>query len=355
MKFYVAILSSLMLGACGGGGSDGGGSGGGGGPGNGYAVNAEPCPVPPSLAAGGSASSSSGVALNALTCAPMAGVKVTANPLGEVTTGVDGSFKFTGALSAVQYAITLTSPNTVPRSTFSTLGGAPRVFSLIPNNFDLRAFDEMTRPSAFGLLRWTQAPTLIVQKQVIDMSTGMTDASIPVDLTNGSIADSSYLATQFTLPDDFVAGAVERLRAVLPQLTSYSSFKDVRIETATPGSRIGGFERMGVIVIAWATNIPAQGAAGMGVSSGYYRNYTSKIPSVRAGAVFVNFNGPYYQVPNILVHEFGHALGYQHTDLTSSFMNRSNSPLPTDFDLQVAKIAYDRSPGSKSPDIDPSP
>jgi hypothetical protein len=234
------------------------------------------------------------------------------------------------------------------------LDGAPRVFSLIPNSFYLDAFDEMARPTTFGILRWTDAPTLIVQKQVIDMNTGVTDANIPVELTNGSVADKSYLATSTTLSDDFVAGVIERLRAALPQLTPYSAFKDVLIETAAPGSRVGGFERNGTIVIAWATNLPIQGSQGMGISSGYYRNYTSKIPAVLAGAAFVLY-GAYYDAPNILVHEFGHTLGYQHTDLTTSFMNRVNSPLPTDFDLQVAKIVYDRSPGNKRPDIDPSP
>lgn len=352
MKLLTAILGSLMLVACG-----GGGSGGGADIDSAIPSNAEPCPVPSNTSGVGPVSSNSGYALNALSCAPIAGAKVTANLLGEVTTGADGSFKFNGALAATQYAITLNSPGTVTRSTFSTLDGAPRVFSLIPNSFDLRAFEEMARPTVFGLLRWNQAPILIVQKQVIDMNTGVTDTNIPVDLTNGSVADSSYLATQITLSDDFVAGAVERLRTALPQLTSYSAFKEVRIETAAPGSRVSGFERNGTIVIAWVTNIPNQGAAGMGVSSGYYRNYTSRVPAVRTGAVFVSY-GPYYDVPNILIHEFGHALGYQHTDLTTSFMNRvgnSSSPGITGFDLQAAKIAYDRPPGNRSPDVDPGP
>lgn len=343
MKSLALIVSGLMLVACGGG-------GGGGGDVSRLLVTAQPCPVPPSASAGGSLSGSSGVVLNALSCTPIAGVKVTADVLGETTTGTDGSFRFNGASPATQYVITLTSPTTVTRSTFSMLDGVPRVFSLIPNDFSLSAFQEIARPSRFGLLRWTQAPTLIVQVQVIDMSTGMLDTNTPVDLRNGGVSDRSYMATQIMMPDDLVADVVGRLSAVLPQLTAYPAFKEVRIETAVPGSRVGGFERDGTIVVVWVTNIVNQGAAGMGLSSGYL---TSMIPAIRAGTVFIDYN--YSGIPNVLIHEFGHSLGYQHTDLTASFMNRSNSPLPTDFDLQAAKIAYDRSPGNKWPDIDPSP
>jgi hypothetical protein len=355
MRLLISVLCSLMIVACGGGGGSSNSNINNGSSNGTDPQSAKPCPVPSGALEGGSISNSSGVVLNALTCAPVAGVKVSVNVLGEVTTGSDGSFKFSGVLPATQYAISLTSPSTVTRNTFSTLDGATRVFSLIPNSFDLRAFEEIARPSSLGLLRWSQAPILILQKQVIDMSTGMTDTTIPVELTNGGVADKSYLATSATLSDDFLAGAIERLRTALPQLTAYPAFKDVRIEAAVPGSRVSGFLRNGAIVVAWVTNITNKGAAGMGLSSGYwyYRNDASRIPAVLAGAVFVD-NG-YSADSAILVHEFGHTLGYQHTDLAPSFMNRLNPPLPTEFDLQAAKIAYDRSPGNKWPDVDHSP
>jgi len=327
----------LLLVACGGGGDGGSGID------FAAATNAKPCPVPSSAANGGP---NSGVAVDALTCAPIAGVKVTANLLGEATTGADGSFKFSGATPTTKYSVTLNSVSTVPRTTSFTPSGAPRVFSLIPNSFNLPAFDEMLRLNPNGLLRWTQqAPTLIVQRQVIDYSTEASDPS-----GSGNISGRSYVATQTTVPDDLAARAIERVQSALPQLSSYSAFTGVRIETAAPGSRVSEFGGVGTIVVAWATNFPAnaQGVVPAGIA-----NFTGDFSNgIRAGRAFVSYERA-ADVPVVLIHEFGHALGYLHTDLTSSLMNRSNGPLPTTFDLQSAKIANDRPLGNKSPDIDP--
>jgi hypothetical protein len=53
------------------------------------------------------------------------------------------------------------------------------------------------------------------------------------------------------------------------------------------------------------------------------------------------------------VHELGHALGYNHVLSHASAMNAAATLDPTDFDRDAARVAFERSPGSMSPDLDP--
>ena len=54
-------------------------------------------------------------------------------------------------------------------------------------------------------------------------------------------------------------------------------------------------------------------------------------------------------------HELGHALGYAHVSGRESVMNASGSTEPTPFDRDATRIAFQRKPGSRSPDVDPDP
>ena len=51
-------------------------------------------------------------------------------------------------------------------------------------------------------------------------------------------------------------------------------------------------------------------------------------------------------------HELGHALGYNHVTVRTSVMNADARTEPTPFDLDAAKIAFERAPGNASPDND---
>ena len=55
------------------------------------------------------------------------------------------------------------------------------------------------------------------------------------------------------------------------------------------------------------------------------------------------------------IHELGHALGYLHMTRRPSIMNPAIGPEPTEFDRAGAIIAFQRSPGNRAPDADPSP
>jgi hypothetical protein len=52
-------------------------------------------------------------------------------------------------------------------------------------------------------------------------------------------------------------------------------------------------------------------------------------------------------------HELGHALGYNHVTLRPSVMNQAATIEPNAFDMQAARIAFQRPPGNRRPDIDP--
>jgi hypothetical protein len=54
------------------------------------------------------------------------------------------------------------------------------------------------------------------------------------------------------------------------------------------------------------------------------------------------------------IHELGHALGYLHVRARTSVMNAVIGPEPTDFDGAAASIAFQRAPGNRAPDIDPT-
>jgi hypothetical protein len=54
------------------------------------------------------------------------------------------------------------------------------------------------------------------------------------------------------------------------------------------------------------------------------------------------------------MHELGHALGYDHVTSRQSVMNSTPTVEPTPFDRQAAAIVFDRPPGNRAPDVDPT-
>jgi len=58
---------------------------------------------------------------------------------------------------------------------------------------------------------------------------------------------------------------------------------------------------------------------------------------------------------SLRTHELGHALGYQHVIAQPSVMNANARTEPNAFDRNGAKLAFQRPPLNRTPDIDPDP
>jgi len=100
--------------------------------------------------------------------------------------------------------------------------------------------------------------------------------------------------------------------------------------------------------------------AGLAAATGYWgfgRWQYESDGTVTAGIVMLDRDfdrsGSAY-VRSLRAHELGHALGYQHVTARPSVMNADGRHEPNAFDLDACRLAFQRSPGNRSPDIDPA-
>jgi hypothetical protein len=124
----------------------------------------------------------------------------------------------------------------------------------------------------------------------------------------------------------------------------------VSTETPSEGAAVS-VQRDGAIVVA-----RYQGLQAVTGYTGYGRWATLGDGTVTAGVVLYDADFDRTASANrrtLRVHELGHALGYSHVMARPSVMNSSPSAGPNDFDRDAARIAFQRAPGSKSPDVDP--
>jgi hypothetical protein len=172
------------------------------------------------------------------------------------------------------------------------------------------------------------------------------------DLVFTSVSDVAYVATSRTLSDGEINSIVSDLTWGLPQMSggAFSSFASVTIDRPVAGASVS-VQRGGAIVVGRYEGLTtATGYAGYGrwasLSDG---TVTAGIAQYDADIDRATHTSP----PILRVHEMGHALGYSHVFARSSVMNAAPSPGPNDFDLQAARLAFQRAPGSRSPDVDP--
>jgi hypothetical protein len=280
----------------------------------------------------------SGRAVDVLSGQAIGGVRVRIDGAGDVTTDGSGAFTVTGAAGAGPQKVTLTSAATVERQTRIRVPGDDATLTLIPRSLDLRAFDEMLR-SRGGLLRWMDAPRLVVQRRV---------------LTFSNTSDMSYVATTETMSDEDTQALIADLSWALPQLTggTFTGFAGVDIEVANEGEAVT-IARPGVIVVARYEGLSASISAW-----GYGRWAWNPAGAVVAGAIMLDNGFEQSGSPHrrsLRAHELGHALGYDHVSGGTSVMNISGQIEPTFFDRDATTIAFRRQPLNQSPDIDPDP
>jgi hypothetical protein len=166
------------------------------------------------------------------------------------------------------------------------------------------------------------------------------------------------MAAGVTLDEEMTEGEVEALLAdlawALPQLTggTFAAFAGVTRRSATPGASTSVLNP-GAITVTRVSGLEA--ATGKwGWSRWLYHDDGSVVGGVLLlDRDFDRTAGPYRRA--LRAHELGHALGYAHVTSTASVMHAAGRTEPTDFDRDATRIAFERQPGTRSPDIDPDP
>jgi hypothetical protein len=288
--------------------------------------------------AGGANTILQGQALNALDGTPASGVAVQVGSRRPVTTDGNGHFDIDLG-GPGNYETLMRGGGIVERrTTLSGPTGERARLSLIPASFDLAAFDEMVRASDGRLTRWTTRPALVVLASVMAYRNGN---------------DTTYEARGEQLSADEVSGMIAHLTEGLALLTgnTYTSFASVTVERPSAGTRVNAL-RDGQIVVG-----RYEGIVTMANTIGYGLWAERGEGVVSGGAMFLDreFDQDDARRRLLRIHELGHALGYLHVRSRTSIMNPAVGPEPTAFDRQAAIIAFQRPPGNRAPDTDPSP
>jgi hypothetical protein len=91
---------------------------------------------------------------------------------------------------------------------------------------------------------------------------------------------------------------------------------------------------------------------------GYTRWQFRSDGAVTAGMIMLDRDferrSPNLYLRSLRSHELGHALGYGHVTGRNSVMNSAALYEPTPYDLQAARIAFQRPTGNRAPDTDPN-
>jgi hypothetical protein len=281
-----------------------------------------------------------GRAIDAVTQNGVGNLKVDGDGVTGTSCDATGAFLVSAASgSADPRLLVFTGQDLVERRTNARVPGLPGadlLVSLISGSFDLRAFDEMFR--APQLRRWTSAPPLLLETRSLQF-------------TDVNMMDA--VALDDVMPDAEANSIVNDMSWALPQLTggTFSNFASVARQTAAQGARVSLLND-DVITVSRVVGLTA--ATGFW---GYGRWRFQSDGRVVAGIVMLDRDfdrsGSSF-VRSLRSHELGHALGYNHVTARTSVMNSQARTEPNDFDRDAARIAFQRPPGNRSPDVDPA-
>jgi hypothetical protein len=278
----------------------------------------------------------SGRVVDALTGSGLTDVSVDGD--GIVASPVDGGGYF--QIMAVDgstgtHSVTFHGPGVVERTVRVTVPGADIRVTLIPAEFDLRAFDEMFRSPV--LSRWTNAPPLVVETRT-------------VQYTDMFMADAVALAD--TISDAQLSALIGDLEGSLGPLTagSFTAFAKVGRQTTSVGQKVQLLNPGTITVVRAAGLTAATGLWG-------YGRWLSASGTVTGGLIVIDRDFDESGNPSVRSlrsHELGHALGYQHVTVRPSVMNATGRTALNQFDRDAARLAFQRPPGNRSPDVDPA-
>jgi len=277
-----------------------------------------------------------GRAVDALTRSGLGNITVRTDAGVLATSDGTGAFELSMSMGAAPDPLQLffSGPGVVERHTHLRVPGPDAEVSLIPAGFDLTAFDQMFRGPF--LRRWTSQPPLLVEQRVLQFTdVNMTSGTAVADVLSGDESDG--------LIDDF--------GWALPQMTGnrFGGFDGVDRQTAAVGESVR-LLNSGVITVAWVKGLTT--ATGYW---GYGRWLNEGDGTVVGGLIMLDVDfqrsGSSF-VRSLRTHELGHALGYDHVTARPSVMNAAARLEPLPFDLDACAIAFERTPGNRSPDID---
>jgi hypothetical protein len=285
------------------------------------------------LALAEDAAVASGRVIDALSGAGLPGVAISGEDVTAAASGPDGTFRVTATAMAAPRVLEFASSDAVTRRTWLRVPDEHEALvSLIPSHFDQRAFDEMLRSPM--LRRWTAAPPLVIERRVL--------AFTDVDMTEA-------VAAEDRMEDAEAESLLADLKWALPQLTGgrFEDFDLVAWQTAQPGGTVQ-LLNTGVITV-----VRVAGLADSTGTWGWSRWLFGSTGVVMLDDAFERSGSSYLR--SLRAHELGHALGYAHVSGTLSVMNADGRAEPTAFDLDATRIAFDRQPGNRAPDVDPEP
>jgi hypothetical protein len=212
---------------------------------------------------------------------------------------------------------------------------APVDVSLIPSTHDMMAFEEFA-PRGPGLQRWTRNPRLLVLNHAVDF------AGATPDFREYPVIDRPINATQLQCLADGIAASLVEMSG------GHLAWDSIDIAVVEPGTRFRtDATPEGTIVVLPSVSL---GASGRGTG------YVGADPFVLSrGAIWMTAELLNYCVTSLLYrHELGHALGYLHVTRSVSIMGSPGLAPLTDFDRNSIAILFQRRPGNRLPDRDPS-
>jgi len=283
------------------------------------------------------ATTTSGRVVDAVSQAALGGVTVSGSFISTAVSDSSGAFTIGSSVGTGDpLTAVFTGSGVVERHTGLRVPGRDATVSLISSSFDLRAFDEMFRVGM--LLRWTTAPPLVIETRAAQFTT----VGAPVVTTvNDEMSDAEF------------SSLVDDLTWALPQMTgnTFGQFASITRRSSEPGASVSVLNS-GVITVVREVGLTL-GSTYWGYSRWQYQSDgTITGGMVSLDRDFERSGSPYRR--SLRTHELGHALGYNHVTVRPSVMNSAAVLEPTPWDHDACVIGFQRSPGNRTPDLDPT-